>query len=66
MIITVCAWCGIEKSRIEYGKDTQISHGICEPCKDRVLMPLRKIRLLRKILAEEEKTTRDLPTWGQR
>ena len=34
MIITICAWCGLEKFRTEIGEGTEISHGICTTCKD--------------------------------
>ena len=49
LLITVCAWCGKEKSRKYiprqdgYEKDIMISHGACIRCKDREIAKIRNI-----------------------
>jgi len=49
LFITVCAWCGSEKSMRYhsrpdgYKKDAIISHGICDKCRNRELAKIRNI-----------------------
>ena len=42
--IVVCAWCGeVLKYELD-GKPTQTSHGICQTCKDAMLMELEGVK----------------------
>jgi hypothetical protein len=49
LFITVCAWCGSEKSMRYlprpggYEKDAMISHGICDRCKNQIIAKIRNI-----------------------